>query len=223
MEEGDLPGFLGVLQLIRDPLNLFRLGVCAVQCDEPHILFGGFEGVVELTVHVEQFVEPLFPGVVIAERGIELHAGIEQRLIRRFKFLLEVLRPLRTVDVVSDEDDELVFEPGQHFGHLLRKLILHAVARTEIAEDRELQRSLPIRQWDDLGRSGRRNSGNLCENRMIRFERDRQRSGDDSCKNKCAEKRSHPERSYSGGRALSTKSTMMCAVSSSRISLSPIN
>ena len=63
----------------------------------------------------------LLARVVIAERGVELHAGVEQRLVRDLELVREVLRPLRAVDVVADGDDELEREALMHPRHFRRQ------------------------------------------------------------------------------------------------------
>jgi hypothetical protein len=83
---------------------------------------------------------------VIAERGLELHAGVEQRLVRDLELPAEAFRSFAAVDVVADGDDEQGWEDRVHFGHLRGQLVLLLAAVAEIAEDEELERVGPVRQ-----------------------------------------------------------------------------
>ena len=91
---------------------------------------------------------------MVAERRVELHAAIEQRLVRNFEFLLEVLRALRPVQVVADQHHEVVLEALAEFDHLLGELVLRPVAGAEVPEDAKPERALLIRQGDRRFRRG---------------------------------------------------------------------
>ena len=123
VEEDNLPGAARGLQLVLEPLNLLRHRVRALEREKPHVRLRA-EGVVQLAVHVEQLVVALLAGVVVAERRVELHALIEQRLVRQLELLLEVLRALRTVQVVADEHDHLVLEAVVQRHHLRGQIVL---------------------------------------------------------------------------------------------------
>ena len=83
---------------------------------------------------------------MVAQRRVELDAGIQERLVGKLELLLEVLRALRSVQVVADQHDHAVLEPPVEFGHLLGELILRLAAGAEIAEHAELERAIPVRQ-----------------------------------------------------------------------------
>src|ERR1017187_7908202 len=117
MEEGDLPIGAGCRELLLEPLDLLRRRVGAVESEEADVGLRA-ERVVELPFHVEKLVEPLLARVVVAQRRVELHAGIQQRLVGQLELLLEVLRPFRSVKVVSHEHDEVVLESAVEYGHL---------------------------------------------------------------------------------------------------------
>ena len=91
---------------------------------------------------------------MVAERGVELDARIEERLVGDLELRLEVLRALRPDQVVADRHDRVVREPPVENDHLLGKLILRLAAGAEVAEDAELERPVAVRQWDE--RCGRR-------------------------------------------------------------------
>src|ERR1035441_6705361 len=94
MEEGDLPIGAGCRELLLEPLDLLRRRVGAVESEEADVRLRA-ERVVELPFHVERLVESLLARVVVAQRRVELHAAIQQRLVGQLKLLVEVLRPLR--------------------------------------------------------------------------------------------------------------------------------
>src|SRR5450755_1575777 len=156
MEEDDLPIAAGCRELLVDPLDLLRLRVGAVESEEADVRLR-VEGVVELPFHVEQLVETLLARVVVAQRRVELHAGIQQRLVGDLELLLEVLRPLRSENIVSSRHDQVVFEPPVECGHLVGQLELLLIAYAEVAEDTELERSILVRQC--YGRFSRRLEG----------------------------------------------------------------
>src|ERR1035437_674838 len=110
MEEDDLPIAAGCRELLVEPPDLLRLRVGAVESEEADVGLRA-ERVVELPFHVEQLVEPLLARVVVAQRRVELHAGIQRRLVGQLELLPEVLWPLRSVKVVSHCHDEVVLEP----------------------------------------------------------------------------------------------------------------
>ena len=85
VEVRDLPRLGGALQLLRGPFDLLRLGIGAVERNEPDVLLRRLERIVELALHVEELVVPLLTRIVIAERPVELHAGVEERLVRALR------------------------------------------------------------------------------------------------------------------------------------------
>ena len=62
----------------------------------------------------------------------------------------EVLRALRAVQVVPDEQDEVVLELLVNGEHLLRHLVLRPPAGPEVAQDGELERAVPVGQGHRL-------------------------------------------------------------------------
>jgi hypothetical protein len=79
--------------------------------------------------------------VMVPERGIKLHARIEECLVRQGELLHEVRRPLAAVDVIAEHDDAVEGELRVKRHHLLRDLILLRIARAGIADDGELHRA----------------------------------------------------------------------------------
>jgi len=152
MEKRDLPGIGGAFELLLDPLDLLRNRVAAFQREEPHIALRGLERVVTLRLHVEVALKALLDGIVIAERGIELHARVDQRLVRHFELVPEVLRALRPVDVVTEENRHLERKAGMQRCHLCGQLELLRFTGTGVAKRQELQRPIPIRQRHRLRR-----------------------------------------------------------------------
>ncbi len=76
----------------------------------------GLERVVALAVHVERLVEPLVRIVVVAERRVELHAGVEQRLVRAVRTSSTKSSgrspPYRLSPSISDELEGEAFSRG---------------------------------------------------------------------------------------------------------------
>src|SRR5678815_1452690 len=98
MKEHDLPSRAARRQLLVEPVELCLVDVIAVECEEPNPILR-LETVEALAVHVERLVVPLHGGVVmVAERGVELYAGIQQWFIRNRKLLIEVARFLAAID-----------------------------------------------------------------------------------------------------------------------------
>ncbi len=77
---------------------------------------------------------------MVAERGVELDAHVEQRFVRLRELLDEVLRSLPAVDVVAEHDDPVERELRVEPRHLIRDVILRRIARPGIADGGELHR-----------------------------------------------------------------------------------
>ena len=124
MEEHDLPVRPAARELLLEPR---RAAPCPCSCCRgqrtARSRSAGLEGVVALAVHVERLVEPLVGVVVIPERGVELHARVEQRLVRLLELLDVVPRAAAAVQVVAEHQHEVEREgctrSGQSFGHLV--------------------------------------------------------------------------------------------------------
>src|SRR5450759_1482163 len=224
VEDDDLPIAARGLELLLEPIELLRCGVGGLEHEEADVR-PRIEGVVEMPAHVEQLVETLFARVVVAQRRVELDAGIQERLVRKLELHVEVLRALRSDQVVPAQHDRVVLEPPVEFDHLLGELVLRLAAGADVAEPAELERAIPVRQWDY--RCGRRllgleagSPGGVVaapvtdpghdEEEQEHDERQMTRAHDDLCLG------------YFGS-ALSMKSAMTCAWVSSRISQSPMN
>ncbi len=148
MEIRNLPFLIRPADFLLQPRDLLRAQVVGFEREEPDILLRRFERVIRLAFHVERRVSRLRAVVVIAKRGVELHTSIEQRLVGILELPLHVLRPLATIDVVADGDHQLVGKARPQVGHLLRELVLPAVASAEVAKDGELERILAVRELD---------------------------------------------------------------------------
>ena len=77
---------------------------------------------------------------MVAERGVELHAIIEQRLVRLLEFVDVVDLPLAAIQVVAQHDRELERKPRARLHDFLRHVVLIAVARSAVADDQKLHR-----------------------------------------------------------------------------------
>ena len=78
---------------------------------------------------------------MIAQRGIELDIGVQERLVGQLNFFLIILRPFSPIQVVPEHQNELegifLVEPR----YLPSHLVLRSFARTGVAEDREAERT----------------------------------------------------------------------------------
>ena len=112
VEERDLPVLAERLQLLLEPRDLLRLGIGALEREEPDVLLRRLERVVELAVHVEQLVEALLR----ARRDCRARRRTSRR--RRAAActaprtcVWKSCGRSRAVDVVADEDHELERKP----------------------------------------------------------------------------------------------------------------
>jgi hypothetical protein len=138
MKEHDLPSRAARCQLLVEPVELCLVDVVAVEREEPDAIPRS-ETIEALAVHIERLVVPLQGGVVmVAERGIELYAGIQQWFIRNRKLLIEVARPLAAVDVVAHHDDEIEEIACAPRRQLVRDATLVLIAGACVADHREL-------------------------------------------------------------------------------------
>ena len=101
---------------------------------------------------------------MIAERRVELHAGIEQRLVRLFELRSIVFLAGRSfVDVVAGHQHELVVEALAIRHHLGRDFVLRLVAAAAVADNRELDRAVGVGQREliapDIGEPRRLDLG----------------------------------------------------------------
>ncbi len=92
---------------------------------------------------------------MISQRGVELHARIEQRLIRILELLLHGARALAAVDVIAQHDHEIEAGLFAVSFHLLPDVILRLFACSVVSDDRKAKRSLFERETDLLRRRGR--------------------------------------------------------------------
>jgi hypothetical protein len=118
---------------------------------------------------------------MIPQSRAEFDSGIEQRLVRDLELDLEVLRPLRPVQVVAHQQHQVELELLLHARDLRGHLVLLRFAGAEVAEHAELQRSVLVRHRQRNSRWTRRGLNRLrrrciCECR--RPGRDSQRDGD---------------------------------------------
>src|SRR4029077_5547041 len=90
--------------------------------------------------------------VMIAERGVERDARVEQRLVRLRELLVEVRRTLPTVDVVAEHNRHVERELRAEPGHLVGDVKLLAIAGAAVAHGHELQRSRSVGKGELLRR-----------------------------------------------------------------------
>src|SRR5215203_4363769 len=133
VKERDLPALFRAAQLFLEPFDLRLIEIRAVEGEEPDVLLWRFQAVIELALHVVRLVKPLLARVVVAEARVELDARIEQRAVRFLELLDEVLRPLRTIDVVADHnyDRERLSLVGRE--QLPPRFVLLGVTRAVVA------------------------------------------------------------------------------------------
>ena len=77
---------------------------------------------------------------MIAQRRVETDAGLEQRSIRPFELVDEIIRVLPTVEVVAEHDHELERKRRAGRSHLLADVELRLRAAAVVADDGKLQR-----------------------------------------------------------------------------------
>ena len=82
---------------------------------------------------------------MVADRGVERDAAVQQRPVGDVKLVREVRRRLLSVEVVADHDDEAEGEQPVHGGDLGRELDLTRIAGPVVAEHGELERVRPVR------------------------------------------------------------------------------
>ena len=106
MEVTDLPVLLpGILQLLFQPIELFGVHVVAVENEETDTAF--LESVIVCSVHIKKLVEALVRIVVVAQRRVELDAGIQQQLVWYLELLFKIFGAAAAVDVVTEHDHEV--------------------------------------------------------------------------------------------------------------------
>jgi hypothetical protein len=76
---------------------------------------------------------------VVAQRRVEFHACLEQRLVRVLEFLLEVGGLLAAVDVVAHHHDNVEFELLTPRRQALAGLVLRPRAGAGVADHREVE------------------------------------------------------------------------------------
>src|SRR4051812_34036872 len=152
MKEADLPVGLGVLELPGDPIELLAVHIITVQRKEFRL--ADFEAVVTLSSHVERLVEALIRTVVIAKGSVELHAGIEKRLVRILEFGFEVGGRVAAIDVIAEHEDEVKGELIAVTQHMAGDLVLSRRAGSTVAYDGEANGPGLERQVEIGGRNG---------------------------------------------------------------------
>ena len=123
-------------QRVLEPVHLGRGDVRAVEHEELDVALP--ERVEALAVHVEGLVEALRRLVVVAERGVELDARIEDRFVRPLELSHEVGGTLAAVHVVAEHQHELERKPRARLGQELGDVVLCASAGSGVADDGEL-------------------------------------------------------------------------------------
>ena len=146
VEVGNLPVVARAVELTFQPLQLLRVEIGRLEREEPHALLRRLERVVGAAAHVERLVGALLPRIVVAERGVELHAAVEQRLVWLLELVEEVLRPVPAIEVVADRQHQRERELRAHARHLLAELVLLALAGAEVSHHAELERVGLVRQ-----------------------------------------------------------------------------
>ena len=146
VEIGDLPVVARIVELTFQPLQLLRVEIRRLEREEPDALLRRLERVVGAAAHVERLVVALLARIVVAERGVELHAAVEQRLVGLLELVEEVFRAVPAIEVVADGQHQRERELRPHARHLLAELVLLALAGAEVSHDAELERVGLVRQ-----------------------------------------------------------------------------
>src|SRR5712675_358441 len=131
VKKTDPPFGLRALQVLVKPAQLSGIHVVAVEREESHVSLA--EGVVTLAAHVERLVKPFVIGIiVISQRGVELHASVEKRLVRLLELIDEVTRGVAAVDVVAKHDHEVELDSLPVRLHQSCDIVLLALASAAI-------------------------------------------------------------------------------------------
>jgi hypothetical protein len=88
---------------------------------------------------------------VISQGRPEFDLGVEQRLVRSGELPLEILGPLRSVDIIAQENGEAERELRMGLDHHRRQLVGRLIAGADIPDHRKADRVLPLGQGDLLG------------------------------------------------------------------------
>ena len=135
MEVDDLPRLVCRLQRRFDPAELGAVHEVRVEDHEADRAFD--EGVVALAAHVEERVVAVGRLVMVAERGVERHAGLQQRRVGLLELVHEVRGCLTAVQVVADHDHELERKPCPCVGEPRADFVLRRLAGAVVADDGE--------------------------------------------------------------------------------------
>ena len=148
MKVANLPCRARVPELLFQPLQLLRVHIITIQSKETAVAFR--VGIIFPPVHVEPFVEALVGIVVVPQCGIEFHASVEQRFVRAFELFVKPKRGIRSVNIVSQHEDELEGELLTVPHHLLGHFILFPVTCSIITHDGKANRVGPERKEEFL-------------------------------------------------------------------------
>src|SRR5688500_5755434 len=150
MKVGDLPPGTGVSKLLMQPGELPAVQRPAVEDEEagptagesaPQAHLAAAVGVIAFPTHVELLVVNLCGIVMVADRGVEGDAGIEQWLVGSLETLLVVGRCVVIVDIVAQHHDELERESNAPGIQLRGGLVLPLVASSGITDHGESDRA----------------------------------------------------------------------------------
>ena len=144
MEVADFPILTRIPELCFEPLQLSRVERVRIENEETDV--STREGVVALPVHVQGGIVHRVRFVVVADGRLELHPRVQQRLVRSLELVHEIRRSLRPVEVIAEHQDEIERKllSGPH--HPIGDFVLGRTARSVVTDDRELDRSRPVRQ-----------------------------------------------------------------------------
>jgi hypothetical protein len=91
---------------------------------------------------------------MIAERGVELDAGVGEQLVRLLELEAIVFRRRRSfVDVVAHHQHELVVEALPVRDHLRGDIVLLLRTTAAVANNREFDRAIRVRQRQRIARN----------------------------------------------------------------------
>ena len=111
---------------------MLRVHVIAVQRKKLHVTL--LEGVISLSIHVERLVQTFDVGIVVVpQRGIELDARVQQRLVWHFKLLRKITRIVPAVNIVAKHDHEIEADRLPVCFHLFCDFVLLFISGPTVA------------------------------------------------------------------------------------------
>ena len=109
---------------------------------------------------------------MVPQRGVELHAGVQKRLIGHREVLLEIGRLAARVEVVTQCDDELERKDRARLHHLPRDVDLGLLARAHVADRGQTDRIRLEREREVSRAAGRQDQRDKRPTEPVRERRE---------------------------------------------------